>query len=142
MTLGWQILGNLLGVGYFVIKVYLISVVFIWIRATLPRLRSDQLMQFAWLILIPVTLGTILMTGFLYLLMSMLRLSNLVFLLGLGVLNWLLLFGFIWLVGQATHTATRKAQAPALRARLRPTVFSARTRELVSQHEHKNKTVS
>ena len=26
--------------------------VFIWVRATLPRLRGDQLMQFAWLILI------------------------------------------------------------------------------------------
>jgi NADH-quinone oxidoreductase subunit H len=56
MAFGWQLLGNLLGIGYFVIKVYLLCFVFIWVRSTLPRLRADQLMQFAWLILIPVTL--------------------------------------------------------------------------------------
>src|SRR5438552_13808614 len=63
MAIGWQLLGNVLGLIYFITKVYLLCCVFIWVRGTLPRLRSDQLMQFAWLILIPTTLGIILLTG-------------------------------------------------------------------------------
>lgn len=114
-----QFLGNLLGLGYFVLKVYLLSLVFIWIRATLPRLRSDQLMQFAWLLLIPITLGNILAIGFLSLLASALQISTIPLLFSLGVLNWVGLFGFLWLVGRVTRTATHHAQAPAFRAYLR-----------------------
>ena len=118
MAFGWQLLGNLLGLIYFVSKVYLLCVIFIWIRGTLPRLRADQLMQFAWLILIPATLGNILLTGLIYLAVSGLGLSNLVFLIVTGAINWLLLIGFIRLVGRATVATTRRAQAPSLRARM------------------------
>ncbi|MBA2678395.1 MAG: NADH-quinone oxidoreductase subunit H, partial [Ktedonobacteraceae bacterium] len=116
MALGWQILGNLLAVGYFITKVYLLCAVFIWVRSTLPRLRSDQLMQFAWLILIPTTLVNILVTGILYLLVNSFGLPNLVFLIVLGIVNWGMLFGFIQIVGRATSATTRHAMAPALRA--------------------------
>jgi NADH-quinone oxidoreductase subunit H len=116
MATGWMIIGNLLGMFYFVFKVYVLCCIFIWIRATLPRLRSDQLMQFAWLILIPVTLGNIVLTGLIYLLVSNLGLSNLVFLIVTAVINWVLLFGFIRLVSRATVVSMRHAQAPALRA--------------------------
>jgi NADH-quinone oxidoreductase subunit H len=119
MAAGWQLLGNLLGVLYFVSKVYLLCLLFTWIRGTLPRLRADQLMQFAWLILIPATLGNILLTGLISLAVSGLGLSNLVFLIVTGVINWLLLIGFIRLVGRATVATTRRAQAPALRAQRR-----------------------
>ena len=47
MAIGWQLLGSVLGLVYFITKVYLLCIVFIWVRATLPRLRSDQLMQFS-----------------------------------------------------------------------------------------------
>jgi len=116
MATGWVIVGNLLGVFYFIFKVYLLCCIFIWIRGTLPRLRSDQLMQFAWLILIPVTLGNIVLTGLIYLLVSNLGMSNLVFLIVTGAINWVLLFGFIRLVSRATVVSTRHAQVPALRA--------------------------
>lgn len=116
MAAGWAILGNLLGITYFIIKVYVLCCIFIWIRATLPRLRSDQLMQFAWLILIPATLGNIVLTGLLSIVVSGLGLSNLVFLIVTGVINWVLLFGFIRLVRRATVASTRHAQAPAFRA--------------------------
>jgi NADH-quinone oxidoreductase subunit H len=119
MALGWQVLGNLLGLGYFIAKVYLLIGLFLWLEGTLPRLRSDQLMQFAWLILMPITLGNILLTAMLYLLASGLGWSNLLFLLITGALNWLGLFAFVWLVRRATSVSTRRALAPALRAQQR-----------------------
>ncbi len=67
------------------------------VRSTLPRLRAEQLMQFAWLILIPVTLGNMLLTGLLYLILSSLGWSNLVFLIVLGGVNFMMLAGFIWI---------------------------------------------
>jgi NADH-quinone oxidoreductase subunit H len=119
MAFGWQLLGNILGILYFVSKVYLLCFVFIWVRTTLPRLRADQLMQFAWLILIPVTLGNILFTALVYLILSSFGLPNLVFLIVLGVVNFLMLVGFIWVIGRATVATTRRAQAPANRAQRR-----------------------
>lgn len=119
MAAGWQVLGNLLGLGYFIGKVYLLIGLFLWLQGTLPRLRSDQLMQFAWLILMPITLGNILLTAMLYLLVSGLGWSNLIFLLITGALNWLGLFAFVWLVRRATSVSTRRALAPALRAQQR-----------------------
>ncbi|HEY7400958.1 MAG TPA: NADH-quinone oxidoreductase subunit NuoH [Actinomycetota bacterium] len=37
-------------------KIGALSFVIIWLRATYPRLREDQLQRFAWLVLIPLTL--------------------------------------------------------------------------------------
>ncbi len=59
---------NIFGVFWFTVKMSVLLGVFMWIRATLPRLRADQLMRFAWLFLIPLTLVNILITGFLLLL--------------------------------------------------------------------------
>ena len=39
---------------WFLLKLVLLLYVFIWMRATLPRLRYDQLMRFGWKILLPV----------------------------------------------------------------------------------------
>jgi NADH-quinone oxidoreductase subunit H len=113
---GWGLLGNLLGIAYFITKVYLLCGVFIWVRSTLPRLRADQLMQFAWLILIPTTLGNIVLTAAVYLILNALGVSNIIFLIVLGIINWLMLFGFIQVVRRATAATTRHAQAPAIRA--------------------------
>ncbi len=116
---GWGLLGNLLALAYFVTKVYLLCFVFIWVRSTLPRLRADQLMQFAWLILIPTTLGNILVTGLIYLIVSALSLPTIVFLVVVGIVNWAALVGFIWVVRRATVATTMRAQAPAIRSRER-----------------------
>src|SRR6266581_2303953 len=100
-SLGWGFLGNLLALGYFITKIYLLCLVFIWVRTTLPRLRADQLMQFAWLILIPVTLGNIVIIGMIYLIISSLglgSLTNLVFLIVTAIVSWIMLFGFIQIV--------------------------------------------
>ena len=45
-----------IGVVWFTLKTYAFILAFMWIRATLPRMRIDQLMSFCWKVLIPVTL--------------------------------------------------------------------------------------
>jgi NADH-quinone oxidoreductase subunit H len=46
-------------------KIFALSFIVIWLRATYPRLREDQLQRFTWLALIPLTLLQILAVGFL-----------------------------------------------------------------------------
>src|SRR5713226_2671906 len=120
-NIGWGLLGNLLAIGYFVTKVYLLCFVFIWVRSTLPRLRADQLMQFAWLILIPVTLFNIIVTALIYLILSSLGSPNWLFQIVLALVNFAMLAGFIYIVGRATIATTRRAQPPAIPARRRAT---------------------
>jgi NADH-quinone oxidoreductase subunit H len=48
---------------WFLVKVLLILFVYIWVRATLPRVRYDRLMAFGWKTLIPVGLLWVLATG-------------------------------------------------------------------------------
>ncbi len=45
------------------LKIILISLVMIWIRGTLPRLRYDQLMALGWKVLVPAALVNIMVTG-------------------------------------------------------------------------------
>jgi NADH-quinone oxidoreductase subunit H len=37
-------------------KIFALSFVIVWLRATFPRLREDQLQRFAWILLVPFTL--------------------------------------------------------------------------------------
>jgi len=59
---GWQ--GPWLpGIVWFLIKIGVLLFIYIWLRASLPRFRYDQLMRFGWGILLPLALLNIFITG-------------------------------------------------------------------------------
>ncbi|MDJ1407475.1 MAG: NADH-quinone oxidoreductase subunit NuoH [Candidatus Midichloria sp.] len=68
---GLSYLSFIPGVAWFVIKILFCLFVFIWVRASLPRYRHDQLMRLGWKVLLPLTLfwvvlvaSIVLITGF------------------------------------------------------------------------------
>jgi NADH-quinone oxidoreductase subunit H len=48
---------------WMVLKMLLVVIFFIWVRATMPRLRYDQLMSFGWKILLPLATLNLLVTA-------------------------------------------------------------------------------
>ena len=112
------VLGPALGVLWFTLKTYVFVLVFMWIRATLPRFRIDQLMSLCWKFLIPVTLTNLLVT-------ATLLLAFPDTLLPVAVANWVLL-----LVTVAAVPFFQRRRLAALRRRLaaqRPALVPERT---------------
>lgn len=65
---GWQLPFGIDGPGWIdpivlLVKTLIVSSVIIWIRATLPRLRYDQLMSFGWKVLLPLATLNALVTA-------------------------------------------------------------------------------
>ena len=62
---GWSgpLLSDNWGIVWFLVKVYAVILVIFWVRGTFPRLRIDQLMAFAWKVMVPLSFFTILITA-------------------------------------------------------------------------------
>ena len=48
---------------WFILKICLMLFVFIWVRATLPRYRYDQLMRLGWKVFLPLSLAWLVLTS-------------------------------------------------------------------------------
>ena len=48
---------------WFFLKTFVFLYIFLWVRATLPRYRYDQLMALGWKVLIPVAIANVVVTG-------------------------------------------------------------------------------
>ena len=83
---------NIIAAFWFIVKMSFFLFIFLWVRATVPRLRADQLMRFAWLFLIPLTLVNILLTGALLLI----PLDTPIRIAIAAAVNWLLLIGVVF----------------------------------------------
>ena len=56
---GYPNLAAILSLGYFVIKLVLFLFFSVWVRATLPRFKYDQLMDIGWKQLLPISLADV-----------------------------------------------------------------------------------
>ncbi len=60
---GPALLQAVLPIFWFVAKVFFFIFLYIWIRATVPRFRYDQLMSFGWKFLLPIAMANIVVTS-------------------------------------------------------------------------------
>jgi NADH-quinone oxidoreductase subunit H len=79
-----------IGIVWFLVKTYILVSALIWIRFSIPRLQVDQLMAFAWKILIPLGLVNILATAAIILWVPSWKW-------GLAVFSWIAFFAFVGL---------------------------------------------
>ncbi len=90
-----------IGIVWFLAKTYVLVFALVWIRLSLPRLQVDQLMAFAWKILIPLGLVNILATAAIILWVPSWKW-------GLAVFSWIAFFAFVALFDPLLKRRLRK----------------------------------
>ena len=98
---------------WFLIKVYAVILVIFWIRGTYPRLRIDQLMAFAWKVMVPLSFLTIVITAIYQFYGWPAWSLTLMSMSGLVVVGYVI---YRRMVGPANQVAEVRARQQALRA--------------------------
>ena len=102
---GWG--GPLLpGWIWLTLKTYAIVFVVIWVRATLPRVRIDQLMAFGWKVLLPAAMVNVLITS----------VGIITDFYALVIAEFVAAAAFIWIVSRLGERSGDKARAAAVAA--------------------------
>ncbi|GLY88597.1 NADH-quinone oxidoreductase subunit NuoH [Actinoallomurus iriomotensis] len=81
---------------WFLVKMWLFIFGFVWVRASLPRVRYDQLMRLGWKVLIPVSLGWILFVSTVRALRNQQHDMRPVMLIAAAVIIVLLIISVVW----------------------------------------------
>lgn len=63
IDLGASVIGTILAMAIFQVKMFMGYFLFIWSRATLPRVRIDQILDFNWKFLVPISIVLLLVTA-------------------------------------------------------------------------------
>ncbi len=79
------IIVGLVSLGSFLLKVAMFLFIFVWLRASWPRMRYDQLMQFGWKSLLPLAILNLVMVPVVIVLVPDNRYLQTVILFGLGL---------------------------------------------------------
>ena len=95
-----------LSVAWFIAKIFALIGIMIWLRGTLPRLRVDQLMAFAWKFLLPLSILNILIAGFAW------HLSKSGAGTGLQAVVWIAALGTLYAVARGLDRISRPTVAP------------------------------
>jgi NADH-quinone oxidoreductase subunit H len=90
-----------LPIVWFLVKTYILVYVLVWVRLSLPRLQVDQLMGFAWKILIPLGLLNILAVAAVILWVPRWKI-------GMAVFGWVAFVAFVGLFDPILKWRLRK----------------------------------
>lgn len=114
---GWRgpFLSEVLGPLWFFLKLAIAMFIFIWLRATFPRLRYDRLMNFGWKALLPLSLANVIVTAIGVVLADSTR-NNVWLGLPLAFFILLLIGGFVYWGRRRPQAAPVAAQAYGLRS--------------------------
>ena len=122
---GWSgpVLSGNWEIIWFLGKVYVLIMVIFWLRGTFPRLRIDQLMAFAWKVMVPMSFLSVVMTAvyqfYDWPAWSLTAMSSA----GLAVVGLLI---FKKMTAPSKHVAEVKARREAMEAQRRPAASGGR----------------
>ena len=106
---GWQApFGPEIPLLWFLIKIFAFILLYMWVRATFPRVRYDQLMALGWKILVPASLANLAMTAVIIVLGG----PNAVRILSVGSIVLAVLVGLVLKAAVALRTKSAPGLAP------------------------------